>query len=164
MALSAIILPAGGGSMRVAATTVIRATPEQVWTYITVPENGPRWQEGAVSTRVTTPRPIGLGSEMDHIGRWLGIRIPTAAVVTVFEPPSRYGYDITTRLFPKPSLMRYEVECVAGGSRLTLSNEAQSRGWMQPFERLLQRNLQGMFERDVARLKAAIETEVGSAD
>lgn len=145
--------------MRVSAATTIKASPEQVWAFITVPENGPRWQEGAVSTRVTSPGPVGLDTRMEHEGRWLGIRIPTNAVVTVYEPPVRYGYDITTRLTPTPSLMRYTLERVAEGTRLTLANDAPVGRWMKPFESLLQRNVQGMFERDVARLKALIEAE-----
>jgi uncharacterized protein YndB with AHSA1/START domain len=148
--------------MRVVAATIIRATPEQVFHFIAVPENGPRWQESAVSTRVTTPGPVGLGSEMEHEGRWLRMRIPTTAVVTGYEPPLRYGYDITTKLIPKPSLMRYAVEPVENGTKLTLSNDAPSSRWMKPFEPLLQRNVQGMFERDVARLKALIEAESAS--
>jgi uncharacterized protein YndB with AHSA1/START domain len=148
--------------MRVEAATVIRATPEQVFQFIAIPENGPRWQEGAVSTRVTTPGPVGLGSRMEHEGRWLRMRIPTTAVVTVYEPPVRYGYDITTKLVAKPSLMRYAVEPVEEGTKLTLSNEAPGSGWIKPFEPLLQRNVQGMFERDVLRLKALIEAEEAS--
>jgi len=150
--------------MRVEAATTIRATPEEVWAFVTVPENGPHWQEGAVWTRVTTPGPVGLGSRMEHEGRWLRMRIPTTGVVTVFEPPVRYGYDITTRLFPKPSLMRFTIEPVADGSRLTLSNEAPASAWLKPFEAILERNVQGMFERDVARLKAVIEADVAASD
>ena len=90
------------------------------------------------------------------------MRISTTAVVTVFEPPFRYGYDITTKLFPKPSLMRYAVEPLGEGTKLSLSNEAPGSGWMKPFELLLQRTVQGMFERDVARLKALIEAEMAS--
>ena len=148
--------------MRVEAATVINATPEQVFRFIAIPENGPRWQEGAVWTRVTTPGPVRLGSEMEHEGRWLRMRILTTGIVTVYEPPRRYGYDITAKLFPKPSLMRYALEPVAEGTRLTLSNEAPGSGWMKPFEPLLQRNVRGMFERDVARLKALMEAESAS--
>lgn len=143
--------------MRVAAQTHIKATPEEVWAFITVPENGPRWQEAAVWTRRRIDGPIGIGSTMDHLGRWLGMRVPTVAVVTTFEPPRRYGYDITSRLSRRPARMRYEVEPEPGGSRLTLSNEAELPRWARPLERLLERNVQGMFERDVQRLRAAIE-------
>jgi uncharacterized protein YndB with AHSA1/START domain len=140
---------------------VIRATPEQVFHFIAIPENGPRWQEGVVSTRVTTPGAVGLGSEMEHEGWWLR-RIPTAAVVTVYEPPRRFGYDITTKLSRNPSRMRYTVEPTAEGTKLTLSNEAPASGWMKPFEALMQRNIQAMFERDVARLKKLIEAALAS--
>jgi len=146
--------------MRVSATTTVRATPDQVWAYITVPEHGPSWQEGAVWTKVTTPGPVGLGSSMDHLGRWLGFRIPTRAVVSVFDEPRRYGYDITSRVSSRPAAMRYELEAVNGGTRLTLSNEAELPPLLRPATSLLRRSAQGMFERDVERLRLAIEREV----
>lgn len=49
------------------------------------------------------------------------------------------------------------LEPVPDGTRLTLSNEAPMRGWMKPFQPLLRRSVQGMFERDLARLKSLIE-------
>jgi uncharacterized protein YndB with AHSA1/START domain len=148
--------------MRVEAAAVIRATPEQVFRFIANPENGPRWQENAVSTRVTTPGPLGLGSEMEHEGRFLRVRMPTTAVVTVYEPPVRYGYDITTKFSPKPSLMRYVVEPVPEGARVTLTNDTPASVWMKVFEPLLRRNVQSMFERDAARLKDLIEADQGA--
>ena len=144
--------------MRVEATAVIQATPDEVFGFITVPENGPRWQEGAISTRVSTTGPVQVGSRMEHEGRWLGMRVSTTAVVTDYEPPRQYGYDITMRLFPKPSRMRYAVEAAADGTRLTLANEVPAGAWMRPFERLLHGSVQAMFERDVARLRAIIES------
>ena len=148
--------------MRVAATTVIRATPDQVWSFITVLENGPRWQESAVWTRVVTPGPIGLGSAAEHEGRWLGMRIQTSGEVVIFERPVRFGYTIRSKVSPTPVVMRYEIEPHDEGSRLTLSNQGELSRWLRPFDRLLQQNVQGMFERDVARLKAVIEADLAS--
>jgi uncharacterized protein YndB with AHSA1/START domain len=146
--------------MRVKTSIVILAPPDDVFRFITQPQHGPRWQESALSTRVMTPGPIGLGSEMVHEGKWLWMRLATTAVVTVYEPPRRYGYDIRSQLTPMPSLMRYALEPVDGGTRLTLSNEATLPALMKLFEPFLQRNVQGMFERDVARLKSVIEAGV----
>jgi uncharacterized protein YndB with AHSA1/START domain len=149
--------------MQIKADVVIEATPEEVFRFITLPENGPRWQESAVSTRVTTPGPVERGTRMEHEGRWLWMRIPTTAVVTLFEPVRRYGYDITSKLASAPSVMRYELEPALRGTRLSLSNEAGLGGWMKVLEPLLERSVQRMFERDVARLKAVIEADLAAA-
>jgi uncharacterized protein YndB with AHSA1/START domain len=145
--------------MRVEASTVIKAEAEKVFEFIALPENGPRWQEAAVSTRVTTAGPVRLGTEMEHVGRWLGMRIPTHAAVTVFEPPSAYGYDIETAMSPTPSRMRYALERIPQGTRLTLSNEFALPAFMLPFAPLLRRNVERMFARDIARLRNVIEAE-----
>ena len=145
--------------MRAQAEVMIEATPEEVFRYVTEPEHGPRWQSSAVSTRVTTPRPIGLGSRMEHEGRWLGMPISTTAVVTVYEPVRRYGYDISSKMAREPSAMRYLLEPRLGGTWLRLSNDAPLPGLMKLVEPLLQRSVQRMFERDVARLKAVIEED-----
>jgi hypothetical protein len=150
--------------MRVEASVLIMANADKVFQFIAAPENGPRWQEGAVSTRVTTPGPVRLGSEMEHIGRWLGMRIRTHAVVTVFEPVSGFGYDITTALSSKPSRMRYLLEPVADGTKLTLTNEATLPRFVLPFAPLLQRSVQRMFDRDVGRLRGVVEAEKTAND
>lgn len=149
--------------MFVESSVVIAADQGAVWDYITRPENGPRWQEGAVSTTVTTPGPVRLASEMDHVGRWLGMRIRTRAVVTVFEPTVAYGYDITTGMAAEPSRMRYRLAPAPGGTKLTLSNEATLMPLMRPFIPLLRRSVQAMFDRDVQRLRAAVEALLPAA-
>ena len=144
--------------MRVAADVHIKASPHDVFAFVTSPEHGPRWQEAAISTVLTTPGPVMHGSRMAHVGKWLGMRIPTQAIVTVFEPERFYGYDITSRF--GSSQMRYELEPMSGGTRLTLSNEAPLPWPLRPLTALLQRNVLGMFRRDVQRLKAAIEGDL----
>lgn len=150
--------------MRVEASVLIRADAEMVFQFIAAPENGPRWQEGAVSTRVTTPGPVRLGSEMEHVSRWLRMRIPTRAVVTVFEPVLAFGYDITTALSSRPSRMRYELEPVADGTRVTLSNEARLPLFVLPLAPFVQRSIQRMFDRDVGRLRDVVEAEKTAND
>ena len=149
--------------MRVESSVVIAADQRAVWDFITRPENGPRWQEGAVSTRVTTPGPVRLATKMDHVGRWLGLRIRTHAIVTVFEPPVAYGYDITTAMAAAPARMRYRLEPMERRTRLTLSNDATLPMLMRPLERVMQRSVQAMFDRDVRRLRGVLETAPDAA-
>jgi len=145
--------------MRVETSTVIKREPEPIFEFITAPENAPRWQEGAISTRLITAGPLRLGSEMEHVGRWLGMRMLTRAVVTVLEPGSAFGYDITAKMSSTPSRMRYSLTRVVDGTRLTLSNEFAPPGLMKPLNRLLQRSIQRMFDRDVERLRRVLEEQ-----
>jgi hypothetical protein len=46
---------------------------------------------------------------------------------------------------------------------LTLSNDAPLPALMRPLEVVMRRNVQGMFERDVARLRDRVEASVGAA-
>ena len=143
--------------MQVEASTVIKVDPHEVFKFIAAPENAPRWQEGAVSTRVTTPGPVRRGSEMEHVGRWMGLRLSTHATVTVFEPESEFGYDIMTAMSPTPSRMLYSLSTVAEGTNLTLSNQFTLPAIMAPLAPLVRRNVQRMFERDVDRLRHVLE-------
>lgn len=148
--------------MRVEAEITIDAAPHDVFALITAPEEGPRWQEAAISTVVTTPGPIGLGSEMTHQGKWLGMQFPTRATVTVFEPERRFGYDIASRF--GSSATRYDLEPTHAGTKLTLSNEAPLPVLLRPLTSILRRNVLGMFKRDVQRLKTLIEADLALRD
>jgi hypothetical protein len=143
--------------MRVESSVVIRADIHSVWAFIALPENGPRWQEGAISTRLVTPGPVRSGSQLEHVGRWLGMRIMSRAVITVFEPPTAFGYDITTSMSSTPSRMRYLLAREGECTKLTLSNEAKLPALMAPLASLLQRSVQAMFNRDVRRLQDTLE-------
>ncbi|HET7771604.1 MAG TPA: SRPBCC family protein [Chloroflexota bacterium] len=152
--------------MRVEASIVFAAGVDQVSAFIAAPRNGPRWQERAVATRLTTPGPVRVRTEMEHVGRWVGMRIPTRAMVTVFEPAA-FGCGITTAMSPAcaqmrgcaDARMRYALEPTAAGTKLTLSNEFALPVFTAPLAPLLRRSVQFMFDRDVARLRDAIEAE-----
>jgi len=101
--------------------------------------------------------PVRSGSQLEHVGRWLGMRILSRAVVTVFEPPTAFGYDITTSMSSTPSRMRYLLAREGECTKLTLSNEAKLPALMAPLASLLQRSVQAMFNRDVRRLRDTLE-------
>ncbi|MBI2780297.1 MAG: SRPBCC family protein [Chloroflexi bacterium] len=141
--------------MRVQAEVVIHASPAEVFAYVTQPEKGPEWQEGAVWTARRDPGPIRLGSWMDHEGRWLGLKVRSSGFVDAWEPDRLYGYTGKTA-FGRMT-MRYELDRVPEGTRVTLSNEAPLPLLMRPLIGVFRRNVQGMFDRDVVRLRDRVE-------
>jgi len=141
--------------MHVQSEVVIAASPDRVWAYVTDVENDPAWQEGAIWTRLRVPGPVGLGTAMDHEGRFLGMRIPTSGAVTVFEPTRRFGYEFRSRF--GSTLMVYELEAVGDGTRVRLSADAPLPVFLRPLAPILRRNVQAMFDRDVVRLGQRVE-------
>jgi uncharacterized protein YndB with AHSA1/START domain len=147
--------------MHVEADVVIRATPAEVFSYITQPEHVAEWQEAAIWAKPREAGPVRLGSWLDHEGRFLGVKVRSSGHVDAWEADRRFGYTATTTF--GPMTMRYELERVPGGTRLTLSNDAPLPALMRPLEVVMRRNVQGMFERDVARLRDRVEASVGAA-
>jgi len=65
--------------MHVAAEITIDASPTAVFAIVSQPELDTEWQEAAIWTKVRTPGPLAVGSEMDHEGRFMGMRVRTGA-------------------------------------------------------------------------------------
>jgi len=141
--------------MHVESEALIDAPASVVFAYVADVVNDPEWQEAAIWTRQRDPGPIELGSRIDHEGRFLGMRMRTAGSVTAYTPDRLFGYDFTSRF--GSTAMRYELESRGESTRLRLTADSPLPALMRPVRGLLQRNVQGMFDRDVARLRDAVE-------
>jgi len=142
--------------MHVAAEITIDASPPAVFAIVSQPELDPEWQEAAIWTRVRTRGPLAVGSEMDHEGRFMGLRVRTSGQVTACEPGRLLAYEFTSRF--GATTMRYELGDAAGSTRLRLSADAPLPWFMRPLARFLARGVRGMFERDVVRLRSVVES------
>jgi uncharacterized protein YndB with AHSA1/START domain len=142
--------------MHVAAEITIDASPTAVFAIITQPQLHPEWQEAAIWTKVRTPGPLAVGSQMDHEGRFMGMRVRTSGQVTDCEPGRLLAYEFTSRF--GATTMRYSLLDAVGSTRLRLSADAPLPWFMRPFARFLARDVQGMFERDVVRLRSVVES------
>jgi len=76
--------------------------------------------------------------------------------VTACEPGRVLAYAFTSRF--GATTMRYELGDAGGSTRLRLSADAPLPWFMRPLARLLARDVQGMFERDLVRLRSVVES------
>jgi len=141
----------------IGAEVVIDATPPRVFALLSQLERDPEWQEGAIWTKPRAPGPLRVGSQMDHEGRFMGLRLRTAGVITAFEPGRVLAYDFTSRF--GRTTMRFDLDDLAGSTKLRLSAIAPLPPLMRPATRFIRRSVQGMFERDVRRLRDLVESE-----
>src|SRR6266702_1328519 len=112
--------------LRVAGSVVIRRPIEEVFEFVTTPENSSKWQSATVETRKITPGPIGVGTKMSHVGKFMGRRLEVAAMVTDYVPNRRYRYE--SHFGSTTYFLRYTLEPVEAGTKLTLDTEAKLAG------------------------------------
>jgi uncharacterized protein YndB with AHSA1/START domain len=136
----------------------VPADPDRVWAHLTEVANLAELSpENLSSTWLDEPGPGARfkGRNANGFLRW-----STVATVTEWEPGQRFGFEISP---PSRTRWRYELEPVAGGTRVT---ESMTKDEAQPLPiRVLQRlggvtdreaHLRSGMEQTLARLAAAL--------
>jgi uncharacterized protein YndB with AHSA1/START domain len=112
---------------------VIERPLEEVFAFVADPENDAQWTPMVTETRMTSEEPLGVGTRYEQSGRFLGRSFEMVFEVTEYEPNRKIGQRLIT---PGPLRMTSlcSVEAVSGGTRVTLTGEAQAGGffWLLP--------------------------------
>ena len=135
--------------------TTIARTPSEVASYAGDPANAPEWYVNIKSVRWQTPPPVGVGSRMDFVAHFLGRQIAYTYEVAELAPGERLVMRTTDGPFPMETT--YTWEPVTGGTRMTLRNRGNPRGFAKMTAPLMERAMRRATTKDLARLKAILE-------
>lgn len=142
--------------MKYEVSTLIVCPVSDVFQYVTHFENNPQWQASAVENKQITPGPMGVGTEIQHVGKWLGRRFQGTARVTEFEPNRRWAYQSLDGPF------QLELHCsfeeAPGGTRLTMFVDGDDKGFFKMAGPILSGMAKRMQQEDLKRLKQVLET------
>lgn len=108
--------------LRAEATVVIDRPIEEVWSHVSDPRNELEYSHGAVEREVVTEGPIGKGTRVRGVDRFLGRRIEAEYEVTEIDPPTR----LASRTVRGPFDARFTMmlETADGGTRVTAVGES----------------------------------------
>jgi len=145
--------------MKIEESIIINKPVEAVFAFITTPEKSPKWQSGAIETIRTSDGPIGVGSTMRHIGKFMGRRIETIAKVSAFELGRKYAYY--SQLGPTKFSLCYTFEPKEDGvaTRLTLATEAALRGGFRLMGPMVRAMTSRRYRGDLQRVKSILEKQ-----
>jgi hypothetical protein len=101
---------------------VIARPPEDVFAFVTAPENDHLWSSTAVERRVETNEPIQVGSRINAVDKFLGRRIESVFEVTEHEPHRRSAIRFVSG--PIRAEGSYTLEPVDGGTRFRWTLDA----------------------------------------
>ena len=137
--------------------TVIDRPVEDVFRALQDFDKAPRWNPGLAEVRLTSDGPLGVGSAVVYVGKFLG---------RSYESPSKYTeYVANKRLVSMttsgPFHLEVEnaLESVDGGTRLTAIYRGESRGFFKLAEPVVIRLTKKHFETAAENLKELLEAD-----
>jgi carbon monoxide dehydrogenase subunit G len=131
--------------MRAELTIEIARTPEDVFAYLTDVSNLPAWQSGVQSATMRNGR---IGESRSFLGR----ELHTTLAIVEQEEPRVFSIQALDGLVP--FTVRHELEPTDGGTRLTVSAEADVPSFASA---LVAQRAKSQFRKDFARLKKILE-------
>jgi carbon monoxide dehydrogenase subunit G len=102
---------------------VIDRPPEDVFAFVTTPENDREWISTTVERQPEKEGPIGVGSRVRAVDKFLGRRIETTFEVTEHEPNTRSAIRLEGPIAARGT---YLFEPVDGGTRFRWALDADA--------------------------------------
>ncbi len=114
--------------MHVENSITINRPLEEVFEYVSTPENDPTWVSASLRHQRTLPGPMRVGMTTQEDVKFLGQTLrDTSWEVIEYEPPTVLAYRATSGL-ASGAVVRVRCEPVEGGTRLTHAVEIEPRG------------------------------------
>ncbi|MDP8932045.1 MAG: SRPBCC family protein [Actinomycetota bacterium] len=113
--------------MQVENTVTIERPIEEVFEYVSTPENDPTWVSASIRTQRTSPGPMRVGMTTEEDVKFLGRTSRDTWEVTEYEPPTIVAYRASSGLL-SGAVVRVRCEPIEGGTRLTHAVEYEPRG------------------------------------
>lgn len=139
-------------------SVVINRPLEKVFAFLSVSENETQWQAGLVESKHTSQGPTGVGTTGRDVRKFMGREVVTTWKVTEYEPNKMFAFKVISG--PVPFQGAYTFDRVDGGTRVTITAQAEMRGLSRLFEPMIIRSGKRQYENDFTALKKVLEAQV----
>jgi uncharacterized membrane protein len=136
-------------------STVINRPIEEVFAFLSNPENSSKWHLRGNEVKMTSQGPIGVGTTYRSVRTFLGRRIESETGFTEYEPNRKI--TLKSKRGPMPTKSQWTFDSVAGGTRVDLTIEGEPGGFFKVVEPLLVSTAKRQLEADFANLKDLME-------
>jgi uncharacterized protein YndB with AHSA1/START domain len=143
-------------------STMIYRPIQQVFDFVSTPENDFQWQYGTLATARLSEGASQKGTAFRSVGHLMGHRIQGTFEVIEYEPNSEYGFKSLSG--PLHSQTSYTFEKANGGTKITMSTRAHVVDFYQMNERHLGRNIKKQLKENLTLLKGLLEETIASLE
>jgi len=136
---------------------VINRPMEEVFAFISNPENQPRWRATTLEITRISSEPLGVGSVVKGRFTFLGRPFEGNLEIIALEPHRSYTARMVGGPFPLEA--RYTLEPSGNGTQLTLAIEGEPGGFFKLAEPLVVSLAKRSYEADLNNLKEMLEVQ-----
>ena len=133
---------------------------DKVAAYAANPENATAWYENIERVEWKTDPPLGIGSRIAFVARFLGRRLAYTYEVTELVADERIVMRTADGPFPMETTYTWS-ETSKGGTRMTLRNRGRPAGFAKIGAPLMMTAMRRANRNDLARLKRLLEAPNG---
>lgn len=138
--------------------TVINRPMDQVFAFLVDTDKAPDWNPQVTEARKTSDGPLGVGTTLRYVGKFLGRRFESVSECTEYIPNEKFSTKTTSGPFHLE--IDSTLSTVDGGTRLASVYRGESRGFFKLAEPVMVRLTKKQFETATENLKALLEAEV----
>ena len=138
-------------------STMIYRPIEQVFNFVSTPENDFQWQYGTLAAARLPDGADRLGSFFRTIGHLVGHRLQGIFEVTEYEPNRKYAF----RSISGPLHLHtcYTFEIATDGTKISITTQAHTTSPFEMNERLLERKMRKQLKENLLLLKELLEAK-----
>jgi hypothetical protein len=134
----------------------------EVAAYASDPDNAPAWYANIKAVEWETPRPLGVGSRIAFVARFLGRRLAYVYEVKEIVPDERFVMATTEGPFAMETTYTWQ-DGANGATRMELRNRGEPSGFSRLAAPIMASAVRRANRKDLIRLKETIEG-TGGAD
>ena len=148
--------------IQIESSTQVNRPRDEIFDFITNVDNLAKWQASVVEARRLTQGQPRIGFQYEQrlkVGPW---RFDAVCTVTDFKPNERYAFQMTSE-GPLDCDGRFDLQPVAGGTRLTMTGVARLKGFARLIRPLLGGELRRETRAELATIKLLLEAATPAA-
>jgi uncharacterized membrane protein len=137
-------------------SVVIKRPVEEVFGFLTDHRNDIRWQDGLLEVRLTPDGPVGVGTRVTEVRKFMGRRIETTGEITEFTPNVKSARKTLEGPMDVSGYVAFEP--VREGTKVTQHMEMHTRGFMALADPLVAGSLRRGLAAALGDAKALLES------
>jgi uncharacterized membrane protein len=125
--------------------------------YASDPDNATAWYQNIKSVEWKSSKPLAVGSRITFVAQFLGRTLSYTYEVRDLVPDERFIQSTAEGPFPMETTNTWD-DTAAGGTKMKLRNRGDPTGFSQLMAPLMASAMRRADKKDLARLKAILET------